>query len=431
MERNVILICIDGLAAYYLDDPCCRMPNLMELADRGTRAKSMKVAYPSSTWAMNTSIVTGVYPKKHGVLGNWVVNRAERKVVEIFGDRHVEKETRVHVPTVYDLAHKKGARTAAICWPVTRGAKHLDFNIPEFYEQELFESHCTPSFWNELKEQGFPVEQYGAWSKDHSRGHMQDWLTAEIAKHLIRTHQPNFMMLHFLLADSLQHDYGTHSPEAYWAMNYIDERIGEIRKAVQEQGMEEQTDWFIVSDHGFRDAHSVLSPNVLFKQRGWFDEEDPSKSQVMAVSNGGSGYVYVFDQELKDQVKEELLATGVVERVFEREDFASLGLPNHEHPHLPDLIIEAKEGYFIYFGAEGDQVIGTHKYKGMHGYLPDKEELKAIFVASGPDIIPGMELPEMDIVDIAPTIAEILNLELTETDGKVLKTMIQGKEVRA
>ncbi|MEB3103708.1 alkaline phosphatase family protein [Ferviditalea candida] len=435
MERKVILICIDGLAAYYLDDPRCKMPNVRGLINQGTKAEKMKVAYPSSTWPMNTSIVTGVYPKKHGVLGNWVVERETRQVKEHFGDRSWDKEDVVQVPTLYDLAHQKGVKTAAVCWPVTRGAKHIDFNIPEFYEQELFEKHCTPTFWNELKEHGLPVDHYGEWSKDHARGKMQDWLTAEVAKHLIRNHKPGLMMLHFLVADSFQHDYGTRAPEVFWALDYIDERIGQIIGALKEEGVYENTDLFIVSDHGFMDAHSVICPNVLFKQKGWYDEENPTNSKVVAVSNGGVGYVYILDEEYPDElaslVKEELQQTEGVECVFENEHFSELGFPRiEEHSHQPDFIFEAETGYFVYFGAEGDKVIDKNKYTAMHGYLPEKEELKAVFIAHGPSIRSGLSLPEINIVDIAPTVAKIIGLELEDADGKVLEAMINVREVK-
>jgi predicted AlkP superfamily pyrophosphatase or phosphodiesterase len=377
MKKNVMLICIDGMAAYNLDNPRLNMPNLKGLIEDGIKADGMRVAYPSVTWAMNTSMITGTYPKKHGVLGNWVVDRVEKKIKEPFGDRDFNKEDIVQVPTLYDIAHQNGWKTASICWPLTRGAKHIDFNIPEFYDQELFEEYCTPELWSELKEKGLPIDQYGAWSKDHARGNMQDWLSTEIAKHLIETHKPNLLMIHYLLADSLQHDYGVGSAEALWSMNYIDERIGELIKTLKKEGLFEQTDIFVVSDHGFAEIEFAICPNILFEQNGWFDKSNPENSKVIDVSNGGAGYISILDKDennmLLKQVKEKLLATEGVEAVFESEEFAALGLPAaDEHRHQADLIIEAKDGYFVDFISEGDQVVGKSKRKGMHGYLHQK-----------------------------------------------------------
>lgn len=436
MDKYVILICIDGMAAYYLRDKRCKMPNLRMLMENGAGAKEMTCAYPTSTWPMNTSIITGSYPRKHGVLGNWVVDRATRRVKEHFGDRCWDKEDVVQVPTLYDLVHQQGGKTAAICWPVTRGATTIDFNIPEFYEQDLFEAHSTPEFWQELKEQGFPMDQYGPWSKDHARGPMQDWLTAEVAKYLIRNHKPNLMMLHFLVADSFQHDYGTLSREAFWALDYIDERIGDLIVTLKEENLYDKTDLFIVSDHGFADTHSVICPNVLFKQKGWYDAAVPENSKAVAVSNGGVGYVYILDEqnreELKRQITQELLHTEGVEAIFENGDFPALGLPTlEEHPNQADLIFEAAEGYFVYFGDEGEEVIRQHKYMAMHGYLPSKEKLKAVFVASGPHIRQQVMVEEMNMVDIAPTIAKTMGIEMKDADGEVLNIVLNAEEVKA
>ncbi|MGZ5507351.1 MAG: alkaline phosphatase family protein [Limisphaerales bacterium] len=49
------MVSIDGLAAYYFDDPKAEMPNIHALAAAGARAKSMKAVAPSVTWPNHTS----------------------------------------------------------------------------------------------------------------------------------------------------------------------------------------------------------------------------------------------------------------------------------------------------------------------------------------------------------------------------------------
>ncbi|WP_094604965.1 hypothetical protein SPSIL_017290 [Sporomusa silvacetica DSM 10669] len=434
MQPRVIVVCIDGMAAYYLSDDRCKMPNLKSLLAGGAKVEKMTSTYPSCTWPAHTTIVTGVSPSKHGILGNWVVEKSSRHVKEYYGDRVFEKEDVVKFPTLYDLAHQKGIQTAAICWPLTRGAKHIDFNIPEFYEQELFEQHSTPLFWQELKEQGILVNNYGPWSKEHSRGQMQDWLTTEVVKYLIGKQKPGLILAHFLLADSFQHDYGTCSPEVFWALEYLDERLGQIIEKLKAEGLYDSTDVFVISDHGFMDAHSAIRPNVLFKQQGWYNSLSPEQSRVIAISNDGSGYIYVFDEEYKDQLVQEikklLLATEGVAGVFENQHFERLGLPNVEdHPHQADLIVEAAPGYLIQ-DAGGDNQVVSRQFdkKATHGYLPEKDEMKGILVACGPSIKPSCVVPEGNIADIAPTIAGIFGIEIAIADGKILESIITIKE---
>ncbi|SFE56173.1 alkaline phosphatase family protein [Alteribacillus iranensis] len=426
MERRVIMICIDGMAGYYLHDSQCKMPNLHKLLQSGVHSKNVTTSYPSSTWIANTSIVTGVHADKHGVLGNWVVDRHTKQVKQFFGDRDFNKEDVVKVPTIYDVAHDNQLNTAALCWPVTRGAEKLDWNIPEFYEQELFEEWVDEGFWNELKQAGLPVEQYGIWSKDHARGPMQDWLTTEIGKHLLKNHQPEVLLMHYLTADSFQHDYGVQTPEAYWALEYIDRMIGDLIQTLEEQSLLEETHILLVSDHGFSKVDQVFAPNVLFKQKGWLNEAEPEKSDVIAVSNGGSGYIYILNETkketLREEVKEALQSYGCVEHVYEADAFESLHLPQEEENRFtPDFVCEVSAPYFVYYGSEGEDVLSDHPYRGMHGFLPAKEDLKALFIGAGPQFKPNQEIESMSTVDIAPTIARLLGLDMKNTDGRVLE----------
>ncbi|MFC0213476.1 alkaline phosphatase family protein [Paenibacillus chartarius] len=428
-NRHVVIISIDGMANYYLQDPNVRMPNVRRLIGSGVVAAGMESVFPTATWAIHSSMVTGTYPRKHGVLGNWTVERPKHRVGEFFGDRMYDQPDVLRCETWYDAAKRAGWTTASICWPVTRGAKNIDFNIPEFYEQELFDSLCTASYWEELKATGLPMERYGEWSRDHARGPMQDWLTTEIAKYTIRIHRPNLLQLHYLLPDSLQHDYGIRSKEAYWSLEYVDERIGDVLKALEDNDLHDMTDVFVVSDHGFVDTTKTFYPNVLFRQKGWFNTEQPGRSQVIAVSNGGSGFVYVLEEDpdrraaLVAEVRQTLQRAEGVGRLFEQEQFPALGLPapGELDTFRPDFAFEADMDSFVHFGHEGDEVIRPlTKFKGMHGYLPQRDELKAIFVAAGPSIQAGVTLPEIRLVDIAPTIARLIGVELGSADGSAL-----------
>jgi predicted AlkP superfamily pyrophosphatase or phosphodiesterase len=427
---RVLVISIDGLGFQNWRRDDLPMPNLRKLAERGVQA-GMRSITPTATWAIHTSIVCGTYPRKHGVLGNWVVDRETNRVGEHFGERMYPKEQSVFGETIYDAVKKLGGTTAAICWPKTYGAKGLDYVIPECYEQELMEAGSTPELWKELVGLGLPMERYAPWSKDHARGQMQDWLTTEAAKHIMRVHSPNLLLVHYLLPDSYQHDYGTHSPELDWSLRYIDERIGELLGELEAAGQLDETYVVVMSDHGFADATRTFYPNVLFKQQGWFDADHPERSSVMAVSNGGSGYAYIFEQDpvrretLRAQVRSRLAEIeGVVRIVEDDADFAAWGLPvTGEHARFkPDFAFDMDLEWFVNFGHAGSDVTAERsKFTGMHGYFSDREEMKAFFAAAGPDMLQGVTLPDVDIIDAAPTIAGWFGISLSDADGKKLQ----------
>ena len=60
---HVVIILIDGLPAYLLDDPNASMPEIRRLAREGVAADDgMTVADPSMTWPNMTTLITGAIP---------------------------------------------------------------------------------------------------------------------------------------------------------------------------------------------------------------------------------------------------------------------------------------------------------------------------------------------------------------------------------
>ena len=83
------MLSIDGLAAGYVDDPRLHLPALRGLAARGVQARRLTCIFPTVTWPCHTSIVTGVSPARHGVVGNLTFDRVRGPVVEQIGRAHV------------------------------------------------------------------------------------------------------------------------------------------------------------------------------------------------------------------------------------------------------------------------------------------------------------------------------------------------------
>ena len=149
-SNRVVLVTIDGLAAYYLQDPRAELPTLHRLVAEGAVADGLRVSNPSTTWANHTTLVTGVHPDKHSVLFNGLlVREGPGQPLRIEADR--DQAELVAVPTVYDLLHRAGYRTAAINWPCTRGATTLDDNFPDVPGRI---SHTTPRLRAELVRDG-------------------------------------------------------------------------------------------------------------------------------------------------------------------------------------------------------------------------------------------------------------------------------------
>jgi predicted AlkP superfamily pyrophosphatase or phosphodiesterase len=425
-NRHVILITMDGFAAYLLRDPQAPIPTLRRMAREGAVAEGMRVSNPAITWPNHTTLVTGVHPEKHSVLFNGVLVRPGPGLpVRVDGKR--DKADLVPVPTVYDLAHKAGLRTAGINWPCTRNSGTLDDDFPDVPDQV---AHTTPRLREELDN---ILSDQQSFQTNSAAGREQIWTAA--ALHVVKKRKPNFMLWHMLITDTIHHRYGAQSPASYTAVAMVDNQLKQLLEALKEAAIYEQTTLFVTADHGFDKALKLLNPNVLFRKAGLL-ETGPTpgilKARAQIISEGGIAMVYLTNPETQkeDEAKVKSLmgeAEGIAE-ILGPERFAGLGMPDpRKNPQMANLILVGKEGYAFGSTAVGEeyvtQVTLAAGNQGHHGFLSTNPKMNAVFVAWGAGIKRGAKLGVIENVDVAPTMARLLGLELRGATGKVLSDL--------
>jgi predicted AlkP superfamily pyrophosphatase or phosphodiesterase len=426
---RVILISIDGLAHFYWTDPLARMPVLRGLAERGAVADGMATVFVSTTWPCHVSLVTGVGPRTHGVVSNHVLNRQTTRAEDFTGDPVYDAADLVWAPTVYDRAHAAGLRTAAIDWPATRRAASLDFNLPFFKSQAIFEAHTASRVWKELAELGYPVERQGEWA-ELSRRFLKDAMVADLAIDVLRRHAPDLLLVHFLCADSHQHLYGPRSPEAYWAIDYIDGLVGRLLGALGTDGLD-RTSVVVVSDHGFLPVKREIRPNVRLRRLGLLRPNaagDVERADARFVMNHGAGWLYALGGDrarLARDLRDELAALEGVAAVWTPEAYAGLGLPTPaENPRAGDLLFEAAPGFMLSDETRGDDELGPPRYRGTHGQRPIHADNQALFVAGGRGVERGRRLGPISSRDVAPTLTMLLGLPPAAAEGRALTEIL-------
>jgi predicted AlkP superfamily pyrophosphatase or phosphodiesterase len=427
---RLILVSIDGLAHFYWTDPAARLPVLRGLAERGASAAGMATVFISTTWPSHVSLVTGVGPRTHGVVANHILNRETARPEDFTGDPVYDAADLVRAPTIYDRAHAAGLRTAAIDWPATRRAASLDFNLPFFKNQGIFEAHTAPAVWSELRALGYPVERQGEWA-ELPRRFLKDAMVADLAIDVMRRHDPDLLLLHFLCADSHQHLYGPRSPEAYWAIAYIDGLVGRVLGALGPDGLD-RTTVVVVSDHGFLPVTREIRPNVRLRRRGLLHlGEDGALAHAEArfVMNHGAGWVYAVGggdrARLARDLKSELATLEGVSAVWTPDEYASVGLPTPEqNPRAGDLLLEAAPGYFMVDHMTGDEELAAPRYRGTHGQRPVHPDNHALFVAAGRGVKRGATLGLITSRDVAPTLTTLLGLAPAPAEGRSLTEIL-------
>lgn len=434
--EHVILVSVDGLSASYLTDRRAEMPNLRAIAEKGVSASGMLTSFPSVTWPSHTSIITGSVPARHGVVGNAVWNRQTNKQVQYIGDPVLTKSEAIRVPTLYDLAHQAGLSTASVIWPCSNGAETLDWIIPDSNKTEIHEKYTTPGFLEELAGVDIDISKLGEWGWGKQHSTQRDIVYTNVAKHLLSKHKVNLILLHLITPDGVEHAYGPNTPQAYQAVAESDHHLGEIWEALQQPPFAGKSALFIVSDHGFAAYEKNICPNVLLKEMDLIktaadNPKNITERSAWCVAQGGSAFIYLLDENRREELTKKLTQKfseieGVVD-ILHPEEFAELGIPDpNKNPEAPHLVLTTGPGYSFSNNLSGEIIIDAGGHKGTHGHDPRPEYMHAMFVAAGAGIKSGLKLETVRNVDVAPTIAHLLGIEM-KCDGRVLTEVLRKK----
>lgn len=431
-DAHVIVVTIDGFAAYLLNDPQSPIPTIRKLAAEGTTAEGMRPVNPSVTWPNHTSLITGVRPERHGVIFNGVLSRQEAGRPVKLDPAKTQAEL-VTGPTIYEVLKPLGYRTAAINWPCTRGSENIDDNFPDVPDQVTV---MSPILRQELVKLGaLPDETQKSFIT--MSGPQKDAVWSAAACQAIRARKPHFMTYHILNTDAIHHKYGPKTPAGYTALALADQNIRDMLAALDDAGIRQKTTIFIVADHGFNTARKLVLPNVVFRKAGLMTLAPTTavlKSRAQIVSEGGIAMVYLTDpataSEDRAKVIELMKEHEGVAGIIEPKDYGKIGIaPPEKSTQSPDLILVADRGYaFNNTAHEAESIMPTDAVKwtiGNHGYLNDDPNMNAVFVASGRGIKKGAKLGVVENVDVAPTAAHLLGLELKDVQGKVLKEALE------
>lgn len=424
-SNHVVIITLDGFAGWALDDPYLPVPTLRALAARGATAKGMRPVNPSVTWPNHTSIVTGVTPAKHGVLFNGILVRDPGVPPRVEPWR--DKSEMVRVPTLYDVAHQAGLTTAQVDWVAILNASAVTWEFPERPERP----DTKPEIGREMVKAGaLSQADLDAFATRNITWRDDVWTNA--ALHILRAHRPNLLLFHLLALDSTQHRYGPRTPAAMTSMALLDAQVARLVRTLEETGLMARTTIFVLSDHGFRSVKRQMFPNAALSKAGLLKVVDGkiTATDAYVVPEGGAALVYVTVPdpagEILGRTKQALAGLEGIDTVIEPGDFAQYGLPQPAaNPQMGALFLTAKDGY-AFAAAAGEKTVGdaAEGSLGAHGYVSTDPDIQSLFIASGRGIKRGVKLDTVNNVDVAPTAATLLKLQMKDVDGRVLTEIL-------
>ncbi|WP_233449174.1 alkaline phosphatase family protein [Levilactobacillus suantsaii] len=417
-----MVISLDALGSRDLDDHLDELPNLRRLVVTGTRVRRVQGIYPTLTYPSHTTIITGQYPRKHGIVNNTKMQPQRKSPDWYWYQRDVK------VPTLYDLVRRQHKKTAAFLWPITAGSR-ITYNLAEIFPNRIWTNQVLVSLKASSPAFLFRMNQkYGHLRRGIQQPELDDFITA-CAVDTLYNKCPQLTLIHLVDMDSMRHRYGVRSTEAMAALKRLDTRVGKLIDATIAAGTFSSTNFAILGDHYQINVDHMIHLNQAFAQRGWLtptqDGAVRSDWHVWAKSCDGCTYVYTRNFADTQALKQLLEDTPGVEAVLTGKQAAKRGAD----PHC-QWLVEAEAGYYftdetqrpaVVEAVDPDSLGQPDRYHGVHGYDPLKPNYHTTLVLAGPAIKSNQVIDDAALIDEAPTFARLLGVHFPEPlPGKVL-----------
>jgi len=406
-------------------------PRFKELYERGSAVKTMKTIYPTVTYPAHTSMSTGVYPEKHKITNNFLFVPGQIKNLpwEWFADS-------IKSPDMFTAMKKAGLTTASVFWPVTGNHKYIDYLIDEYWPQSKTDSIHDALIRSGTTEELYKVAVAPFLKNVTVRKHPEtDELIIKACCAIIENYKPDFLALHTGDVDAYRHKTGAFSPVVTKGVDDTEKDLYELMEATKRAGVYEETNFFLISDHGQMDIVRSIKLNAIFAENGLIkvEKDEVVDWDVWCHSTGMSAQIRLKDPNNKKiydktyALLTHLCDDGVygISKVYTTAEIKEL-----EHLDGPFSFVVETDGYTSFaddFTRPLVKQLDLSDYrfgKATHGYLPDKGP-QPVFFAFGPDIKSGVILERRSTVDEAPTYAKILGAEMPWADGSPINEIIK------
>src|ERR1035438_2697156 len=155
-QSMLLVISLDGMRPDYVlkaDEHGLKIPHLRRLLAEGAHASGVRGVLPTVTYPSHTTILTGVWPNRHGIYSNVVSDPLGKNL-----DGWYWYAEEIRVPTLWEAAANAGMIVGSVSWPVSVAAKGVTYLIPEYWrapkgpdDLKLMRALSTPGLIAEIE----------------------------------------------------------------------------------------------------------------------------------------------------------------------------------------------------------------------------------------------------------------------------------------
>lgn len=421
---RVIVVVFDGLRP---DMIATHMPNLHAFAGEGLWFTEARSVFPSMTRVATTSFATGHWPGAHGIVNNafHMPEVVQGTPLDTSNFDHLaklkERGPVVTCNSLGDALAAAGKRMGALhCG--SAGSSYLVNHDVARHGHWTFSVHgkaCTQT--PEAVRQA--VARHGPLPEQNvPKLAVLDYAKRAFLDMALAPEGPEVALMWLPEPDTTWHHYGLGSEEALAVMRAADQVFSDVLEAVS--GLPGQNAVIAMSDHGQITTTSQTDITAAMQADGLPASHRPDGVHKLALTRGSMGEVRSLDGDMTliGGACDWLMGRDDIGMVFARDDLVDSlpgSLPQslvmHGHARDPEL--------FFLMRASDDPdkwglpghcglIAGVELGGGMHGGL-NRHELTTTLIVQTPDGRRGTDASPVGLVDIAPTIADLLGVPMS------------------
>ena len=331
-------------------------PDLRNLASlaRGGILGPLGGVVPGVTCTAQATMLTGMMPAQHGIVGNgWYWRESGEVRFWLQSNRLIEAET--IYARARQLAAQRGEQftCAKLFWWFNQGAP-VDWSVtpkPHYGADgsKVFGILGTPDdLAPSLERELGPFPFHTFWGPRAGLP-CSDWI-ARAAAWVLQRHRPTLTLVYLPHLDYDLQRFGPDAPVVAHRLREVDHAAGVVIEAAREIGARVA----LVSEYGIVPVRRPVLINRLLRQRGWLSVRpgpfgemlDTFNSRALAVVDHQIAHIYVRDPADAPALAEQLRSVDGIDRVLDRTGQREFGL---EHSRSGDLVALAEtDAWFAY-----------------------------------------------------------------------------------
>ncbi|RUS90763.1 hypothetical protein EGW08_001474, partial [Elysia chlorotica] len=376
----LLVISFDGFRWDYLTR--ADLPNIENIIKEGVHAtEGVKNVVDTSTLPNHWTLVTGLYPESHGIIGNFLRdNGIDKKFIPKYINANYSNDPRYYDSggePIWVTNQFQGGRSGSVMWWGSENA--VKWSRPTL--QMPYDDNVNFTTRVDV---------------------MIQWLSQE--------YPVNLGLIYFFEPDHIAHTTGPESSNVTEAIKYTDVIVGYLLERLKEKNLLDNINIIITSDHGM----ATTSNETLIYLDDFINTEDYD------ILTDDTVIAHIFPHE------------GKLNKIFDPLEKAShqpnshftvylaKDIPERFHmknnPRVPPIVAFAELHYrFVANASRGDHF----PLAGTHGYDNEERDMRPFFIAMGPDFKKDFSVKSFNSVDVYPLMCQLLGIKAAPNNGSL------------